>query len=347
MNKTEAIKIKCLEVEQPIGSFYVGVIKHKDLVSISYSDVRRLEKEQRDVEEYIGIQRPLNPSRVKEISKYVRLIDATFPTGILIHIAQEDCEYDESKNELKIEKRNNVAKVLDGQHRIAGLEALDQDETFEIPIVIFVEMELEDQALVFATINQTQTKVNKSLAYDLFEFANHRSPQRTCHSIVRALNSKDTSPFYKMIKILGTARDPAKETITQATFVEAIMKYITKDKMLDRDIYKKGGIPQKANSLELQTYIFRNMFIDEKDLEIAKILRNYFKTVQAKWPEAWNSKEKDMILNKSTGFLALMRLLKTIINNANIYNKVVDADVFESYFKKVKLRSNEFNILRR
>jgi DGQHR domain-containing protein len=337
------VVVKCLPIEQPIGVFYVAVMKHNDLIDISYSDVRRLEDEQREIEEYIGIQRPLSLQRVKEIAKYVNLIDAAFPTGILLHISSEFISYREEGNELEIVRDSNVAKVLDGQHRIAGLENYNAGDVFELPVVIFVDMELEDQALIFATINQTQTKVNKSLAYDLFAFATHRSPQRTCHDIVRALNSKDTSPFYKKVKILGVANNSELETITQATFVESILKYITRDKMFDRDIYKKGGIPEKANSREITNLIFRNMFIDEKDLDIAKILRNYFSCVQKKWPEAWNSKARENILNKSTGFIALMRLLRDIINDNNVYEKVISEDTFCSYFDKVKMKSKDFN----
>ena len=39
----QKIEVQCLEVTQPIGTFYIGVMKHEDLVKISYADIRRLE----------------------------------------------------------------------------------------------------------------------------------------------------------------------------------------------------------------------------------------------------------------------------------------------------------------
>ena len=83
-------------------------------------------------------------------------------------------------------------------------------------------MDIQDQAMVFATINLKQTKVNKSLAFDLYEFTKTRSPQRTCHDIARFLNYKKKSPFESRIKMLGVGRWPT-ETITQATFVDRVV----------------------------------------------------------------------------------------------------------------------------
>ncbi|WP_050548757.1 hypothetical protein [Vibrio harveyi] len=65
------IPVKALQVSQQIGDFYVAKIPADDLVKISYSDIRELEKE-REVETYLGIQRPLNKSRAKEIKEYVK-----------------------------------------------------------------------------------------------------------------------------------------------------------------------------------------------------------------------------------------------------------------------------------
>lgn len=250
----QQIEIKCLQVRQPIGVFYIGVMNHDDLVSISYADIRRLESgdERREVEIYSGIQRPLSTSRVTEISKYVNLVDATFPTSIILHIQERDIEFDEKKSILKVPFKDNIAKVLDGQHRIAGLEGFNgKGRDFQINVTIFVEMELEDQAIVFATINKTQTKVNKSLVADLFDFAKHRSPQKTAHVIVRALNQKQGSPFKDKIKILGTAVDKEKETITQATFSESLIKLYSKDPMDDRNTYRKGNTPSKSDASDL------------------------------------------------------------------------------------------------
>lgn len=343
----QTIKFKCLKCQQPIGEFYIGILNHEDLIKITYADIRRLDtcSEQREVEIYTGIQRELSKNRVKEIGKYVNMVDATFPTGVIIHIDERNIlHYDKEQGILTIPFEDNIAKVLDGQHRIAGLEEYTKgDSSFQINVTIFIGMELEDQAIVFATINKTQTKVNKSLVADLFEFATHRSPHKTAHNIVRALNQKDGSPFKDKIKILGTAEDNEKETITQATFSESLMKLYSKDLMTDRDIYKRGNKPLKFDGKELQNRPLRNLFIDEEDALIAKIIFEYFKAVEKKWPDAWTLVEPEIILNKSTGFIALMNLFKDLYVKIGKIGECVTMDEFFKYFDKSPLSDSDFN----
>lgn len=339
----QEIKVNSLEVNQPIGKFYVGVMDYTDLEYISHTDVRRLKSEKRDVEEYIGIQRPLSSSREKEIGKYVNLVDATFPNSILITIPSENAHFDNETNTLTIDRKPDVAKVLDGQHRIAGLNHYTKDgENFQLIVTIFIDMELEDQAIVFSTINKTHTKVNKSLTYDLFEFATSRSPQRTAHNVARALNQKDGSPFENKIKILGVADDKEKETITQATFVEALLKFITKDKMTDRDLYRRGKSPEKYTEKENKKYFFRPLFLDKDDAKIAQAMWDFFKAVERKWPIAWREVTPNRILNRSTGFLALMRFMSTVYQEKGIVGDVISSKEFDAILESIDLEDDSF-----
>jgi hypothetical protein len=63
MTTSEWIQIPCIELQQPIGRFYIGAIDCNALVKISFADRRRIEKGERDVEIISGIQRPLAPKR--------------------------------------------------------------------------------------------------------------------------------------------------------------------------------------------------------------------------------------------------------------------------------------------
>ena len=344
--KDQKIEFSCLKVVQPIGTFYVGVLNHEDLIKISYADIRRLDSgdEKREVEVYSGIQRELSPNRVKEIGKYVNLVDASFPSSVILHVHDEDVEYDEKSGKMYLPFRDNVAKVLDGQHRIAGLEEFSGSKyEFDVTITIFVEMELEDQAIIFATINKTQTKVNKSLVADLYAFAKFRSPQKTCHNIVRALNQKEGSPFKDKIKILGTAEDKEKETITQSTFAESLMNYISKDPMDDRNIYKLGKVPDKFGGIDLERRPLRNLFIDEEDGTIAKIIWEYFDAVQEKWSDAWWEVKPEMVLNKSTGFVALMRFFRDAYLSSGSVGEIVEKRYYLGLFNRTSLRDEDFN----
>jgi hypothetical protein len=124
------------------------------------------------------------------------------------------------------------------------------------------------------------------LAYDLFEYTKQRSPQKTAHNIVRLLDNRSGSPFEGKIKILGTAGDPY-ETLSQAVFVDMLLPLISSNARRDRDLLKRGKKPDYATSAEEQTQVFRNMFLDERDAEIAQVLWNYFSAVEDRWPLEW------------------------------------------------------------
>lgn len=347
----QSIVVDCLEAKQPIGSMYIAVMDCGKLEYICFADVRRLElgNESREVEDYIGIQRELNPSREKEIGKYVNLIDATFPNSVILAISSEDAIYDPNEKKLHIRYKDDIAKVLDGQHRIAGLRHFEQaDDKFQVIVTIYVDMELEDQALVFATINKEQKNVNNSLVADLFAFAKTRSPQRTAHNIARALNKKEGSPFYKKIKILGTAVNRELETITQDTFVKSVLRYITSNAQEDRNFYKANRDRKNAklplvNGKEAERLFLRNLFIeDETDIKIAQILWNYFHAVNEKWPSAWTSRSDNNILNKSTGFVALMRFFKDAYLSFGEPGSVITKEQFRSVFQNITISESDF-----
>lgn len=341
MSDSEFLEIDCISVNQPIGTFYIGRMNYNHLTLISYADVRRIE--QREVEVLLGIQRPLDSDRVEELRQYVRTIDASFPTSVILAITSENAEYDEDTGVMKIRKGTDIAKIIDGQHRIAGLISYE-GPPFQINVTIFIDMDIEDQALLFATINLKQTKVNKSLAYDLYEFAVSRSPQKTCHNIAKVLNAQEKSPFHGRIKILGRATGKQYEFLTQATFVERLMIYISHDPMSDRDLIKRRKKVPRATSYEERNehLIFRNMFIDDKDDDIALVLWSYFTAVAKRWPDAWHMEEPGHVLNRTTGFAALMRLLPLAYLALTEPGKVPQVKAFEGLFAKVQIRDAEF-----
>jgi len=202
-----------------------------------------------------------------------------------------------------------LANVIDGQHRIAGLHDYE-GEDFEINVSIFVDIDVSTEAYLFSTVNLAQTKVNKSLVYDLFELATKRSPQKLCHEIAVTLDKEQDSPFFNRIKRLGSAQaHNLPGSITQAAFVQALIKYLSSNPMRDRDLYLRGKTPILHDG-DLNKLIFREFMIKENDYELIDILWDYFSAVRERWPVAWNSQDKGIILSKTNGFMALMRYLK-------------------------------------
>ena len=82
------ISIPVFEISQPVGAFYMGVMRADHLLSISKFDYRRMMYESGYID-FLGIQRELNPKRIKDIKKYVGTVDACFPTSIVISIDEK------------------------------------------------------------------------------------------------------------------------------------------------------------------------------------------------------------------------------------------------------------------
>jgi DGQHR domain-containing protein len=336
-------QIPCIEVEQPIGTFYIGAIKSEDLLKISYADIRRVQD--RDFELYLGIQRPLSPNRVKELKQYVTNIDATFPTSIILSISSLDAFYNKKKKVMEIKREERVAKIIDGQHRIAGLENYKSDTSFYLNVTIFIDMDIENQAMVFGTINLAQTKVNKSLVYDLFDLTKTRSPQKISHNIAIFLNTTKGSPFYGRIKRLGVASEK-NQTLTQAAIVESLLKYISGDtlaSMKDRDLLLRGKKLDRAVGKDSTNLILRDYFIDKKDVEITRSIWNYFIAVSNKWPNAW--KDIDLagnILPRTNGYRALMRLFKPVFLYLEGNIKVPSIDDYLGVINSIRVKDSDF-----
>lgn len=332
---SKELKLTVLKVRQPIGDFYIASISAQDLVDISFSDVRRLAKDQRDLEKYLGIQRPVSPKRIKEIKQYIEGEDSTFPTSVILAVDEKCAEYDSSQNGigtliLKEYQGNTadetdsipyskIAKVIDGQHRIAAF--MDENNNwcfdyghrdFDINVAIFIGADVSEQANIFATVNLAQTKVNKSLVYDLTELAKTPSPHKTCHNVAVALDKEPSSPLHHRIKRLGTATPGRKkEPLTQASFVESLVKFISPNPVQDRNDLLAGKRIKPATGVDLQKFPFRNLFLEEREVDITEIIYNYFKAVERKWPDSWNATDRvGNLLPRSNAFKAFMIYLR-------------------------------------
>jgi DGQHR domain-containing protein len=352
--------IKYIEVKQPIGKLYIANIRCEDLLDIAKFDIRRIVNEEgNDLDTYFGIQRKPSPARLKEISEYVGFIDATFPSSIVIAInTYKNIEDDVlvkniiiNDNSLSIRKSDEIAQIIDGQHRLLGLQkALDDNQLFnknikdfELVVTIYVDMDIENQSMVFSTINKAQTKVNKSLVFDLYDLSNSRSPYRTAHNIVRVLNENEKSPLKNKIKMLGLADDPENETIAQATLVDCIVEYISKSPLKDRDTLKRNEKLFLGNDKKL---FLREWFKEEADIKIIQVILHYFIAVNKKWSNPWNN---NTIIVKSTGIIAFMKFFNFIVQNKFItkdkifLNKIISVEEFDEIFNDIDIKDEDFN----
>lgn len=352
--------VDCIAVDQPLGRFFVAAIPWDKLIEVTYADTRRIEAEENGFEKLLGIQRRVTDSRVKELNQYVNTFDACFPTAVILSIPENCIEYDEEKKKLrifegpdafrddKLVEYNKIAKILDGQHRIKGLEAYKGSDPFDVNVSIFVDLDPASEAYIFSVVNQAQTKVNKSLVYDLYSLATSMSPQKLCHQVAVALNETPGSPFENKIKRLGVAGPKTEPVaITQAAFVEALLKHISyphAKAVEDRDLYMRGKKPKQPSEDELHKMIFRGMMVNERSIELTDTIWNYFEAVQERWPSAWHSQDKGVMLSKTNGFMALMRFMRDIHTVKGKIDRIMSKDEYLSILLRSNLEDGDFTV---
>ena len=296
-------KIYMMEIKQPIGTFYVGKMSATDIISIS--KVARRESDR-------GHQRLLKENRTKEIALFCSDPDATFPTPIILSVTANDFIPEESPipelHCFSYNENTKFAEILDGQHRILGIQKA-QDQDFDLPIVIMFNLREEQKAYIFSTINGNQVKVDRSLIYDLFELSETRSPYKTCHQIARAMNADSKSPFYRRLKMLEK-KNHSMETISQSTFVTNLCALISSKPQEDHIHIKRNNLLKNGN--DNSKLVFRKYFLDDRDDIILRILTNYFNAAAKIFPQEWDN-PKQYILTKSVGFEGLITALGVLV----------------------------------
>ena len=129
-------------------------------------------------------------------------------------------------------------EVIDGQHRLWAFSADTLQESFDVPVVAFVGLDLSWQAYLFYTINIMPKKINPSIAFDLYPLLRTQEwltkfegpaiyRESRAQEIVDVLWSYPESPWRRRINMLG---DPGFKgrTVTQAAWVRSLMASFVK-----------------------------------------------------------------------------------------------------------------------
>lgn len=278
------------------------------------------------------IQREIELPRVNRIADF--LIDdpeATFPTNIVLHIPKEAIQAQtEHKNFVEIELKQTVFEelqkekgdvyitIIDGQHRIKGIEVAlerikkeidvlaqtlrsskDNNElqnklisksqrlrdlkNIELVVSFFIDKTIEYQAMIFSTINRTQKRVSQSLVYDLFGLDAEDTPQKTAIQIIITLNGHKKSPFYNRIKFYGG--DYSSENsppLSQAAMAKSIVNLISESlRESERDRHKQRKELLKKSAGSNRFLPFRKYYANDQDHVISDIMFYYFSAVRS------------------------------------------------------------------
>jgi DGQHR domain-containing protein len=279
---------------------YTFPMQIKDLLKIHYIAVRG-----EDFEEG-AVQRVLNKSRIKSIKEFVLDGHMFFNTFIINWTSKDNLPQIE-KNKLKLSLNDRSAQVLDGQHRLAGLQAAIEEKPnigdYYTLTSLCVLLDNSQAASIFLNINSEQKPVPRSLVYDLFgEVEDDRSHIiNRASDIAHELNENKESPYFSQIKFPG-----GSGLVDLATVVSS----------LKLPLAKKGAFHNIGlNNLENQK----------------KVILNYFTAIHNSYSRErmWNNKSKNPFLS-SAGFFGAMEALTSNLLTKCSERKSFTSETFSS-----------------
>lgn len=304
--KKNILTLPVIKAEQPIGNLFITKISFDNLLGMSKVDRRHISND----DEVLGIQRELKADKVKRIQKYLTTINATFPNSIIVNVNSENIESSTEK-EISLLVKEDTFTIIDGQHRLAGFEGYKGD-AFDIILTIFVDLEIAQQAELFSTINSEQTKVDPSLNVNLVLDDKYFTPRKMMVEIANSFNYDKSSPWFNQIKMLGLKNNGI---ISLASFVRPLfdLTYPERDwYLIKNELTSSSQFPSFDNfDYDNHRYFFWLFYTRQDIASIYKILLNYFSALKNIFTKDWMSQKS--ILNKTTGYNAMMRLFKDLI----------------------------------
>ena len=194
--------VPALRVDQRLGSFYVAVLPAELLLRVCASDRMSASLNPDGVGYSLeGTQRVIQDKRLSEIASYINRVDSAFPNSIIVaanydretgfdqteneDIAEEEGEQpndvssawnvqvsDDGCHKLTIPSEAKLAAVIDGQHRLFSFAKANPEALRSMNLIcsIFIDLPKALQAQIFATINSTQKRVDRSLTFELFGY---------------------------------------------------------------------------------------------------------------------------------------------------------------------------------
>ncbi len=244
-------KYSCLITKFQSINVYTFAMKVKDVVFIHYVAARGVDEEEG------AVQRLLVTRRVNAIRDFVRKGNGFFNTFILNWTQKGDVPFiNRVAKEIQLPLMARSAQVIDGQHRLAGLErAMEDDPSIgdrEVLVSMVLNLSTRDAAQIFLNINTEQKPVPKSLIYDLFGEVDADPSHliNRANDIATELNYNETSPYYSLIKFPGMSKGAA--SIDLSTIISSLKMHLA-----------PGGAFAKynLNSLKYQKAALLNYFI--------------------------------------------------------------------------------------
>lgn len=354
------LEINALKVKQPLGDFFVISIDAEKLLNITFSEPLKYVDSNGKVQ---GSQRVKDEKRLKEISKYIESVEMAFPNSIILnanynqtgHIVKNEnerwkiVENNDGTYKLIIPKKQKLAAIIDGQHRLNAFDYVNDKELLSrIQLVCSVYFDLPNsyQAFLFATINSNQKKVDRSLALEQFGYnvddepEKSWTPEKLAVFLSRKLNTDSNSPLHKHIKVAPLNYEVLFDTpitndwvVSTATIVDGITGLISTNPKRDRILMQQkslfGGRSRDMLKDVRDSSPLRQEFLLNNDLTLYNTVINYLKVVEQLF---WKNTSNNSYIFKTVGIQALFDVLKFILKDNKTGN--YENTDFKSYLSK-------------
>lgn len=247
-------------------TIYTFAMRVGDLLQMQYVASRGVSTEQG------AVQRILNKGRVDAISRFV-LAGNTFVNTFILNWTDTQYMPKVKKETLILPLQGRFAQMLDGQHRMAGLqEAVNQKAEvadMEVLVSLIIGLNTKEAAKIFLNINSEQKPVPRSLIYDLFgeAYDDPESAITRVTDIVAFLNETEGSPYYGRVHYPG--KPNSQNLIDLAIMVNAM-----------KPAFERNGT---FNQLQLS------------EIEIQqKILLNFYSVIYKKYEDIWDKPKENL-----------------------------------------------------
>ncbi len=264
-------RTKALEVKQNSVTFFVSVISSEILKLVCFVS-------RRDEDAEKGFQRTLNDSRAKDIARYLDELHGIIPSALILS-AQDTANFtsDAAKGQIAFTTNSNSFMVLDGQHRLFGL--YKAKNKYDIPVIIFQELNTADEVTLFVDINTTQKGVPTTLLLDIKNLTGRETKKE----------EKQRQLFDKLNNnsVLAGLMSPSKSRVGKIT---------------------------RVSFNQATSELFESGFFQGKDIDtIYKGIKNYLEASEKVFKKSKAEKAK---LTNSTFFRAIFAIFNDIIDKS-------------------------------
>jgi len=249
-----------------------------------------------------GYQRTLSPARVRDIAKF---ISSGNPLPLSILITLDNDKFKLTNGKITIDNTPDAGWVIDGQHRLAG--AHESKTNINLPIVAFLELQVEAQIQQFVVINREAKGVPTSLYYDLLKHLPNKTlaemSKERAADIAHDLKKDEESPFYGRIVSITS---PKNGEISLNIFVKKVAPLVS-----------EKGILNAYSAIEQK-----------------KIISNYYSGLANVFPKQY--RDSNSIFFQTLGFGSLLRVLPTFFSICIKFNTGFSVSDTTKTFKEIQ-----------